>query len=121
MTKKAKKSKKKNPRANGSDGRNSSGQFTEGHTHSVGNKSHTNEKAKALKNALLDAITEEDIKDIGKGLVKKAKAGDTAAAKEIFDRLWGKAQQDVNLGTKDDLKSFIDWLVSRNGDSKNRS
>ena len=73
----------------GADGRTNEGKFTKGNQCSVGNKSRTDEKAKALKQALLEAINEEDIKEIFKGLAKKAKAGDVAAAKEIFDRLWG--------------------------------
>lgn len=98
--KSVKKKSKRKPRANGTDGRNIKGQFEKGNSLSVGNKSHTNEKAKALKKALLEAITEKDIKKIGKKLVSKAKGGDVPATKELFDRLWGRAIQEVDIGEK---------------------
>lgn len=117
MAKKKKKVKKRKPRANGADGRNSKGQFAKGNSLSVGNKSHTNEKAKALKETLIESITKKDIKAIGKKLITKAKSGDVHAAREIFDRLWGRAkqEQEVLLSANEDLKSFISWLVGRDG------
>lgn len=94
--------KKKKPSTHGAVGskmgRNNQGQFVNGNRCSVGNTSHTNEKAKALKNALLEAITEEDIKKISDKLKEKAKTGDVPAAKELFDRIWGRAKQEVDLG-----------------------
>lgn len=98
MAKKKKKAKKRKPRAHGADGRKIDGKFDKGNQCSVGNKSHTNEKAKALKKALLEVITEKDIKAIGKKMVSQAKAGDNYARKELFDRLWGRAIQEVDIG-----------------------
>ena len=89
---------KRKPSTNGADGRNSDGQFAKGNRLSVGNKSHTNEKAIALKEAYINAITEDDIKKIVTEQISKAKKGNTIAAKEIFDRLWGRAKQEVELG-----------------------
>jgi hypothetical protein len=96
----AKKREKDKPSADGSVGnasegqdRTSSGQFAQGHSYSVGNKSHTNERTKALKQALLEAVSDQDMKDIVVKLVKKAKEGDIQAIKELFDRCLGRPLQ----------------------------
>ena len=97
VRKKKKKSKSK-PRIHGStDGRNTEGKFIKGNQCSVGNASSGDRRAKELKKALYDAITAEDIKEIIDKLKEKAKAGDTTAAKEIFDRLWGRAKQEIDV------------------------
>lgn len=115
---KAKKKKTKSkPRTIGADGRTNEGKFTKGNQCSVGNKSRTDEKAKALKQALLEVINEEDIKEIFKGLAKKAKAGDVAAAKEIFDRLWGRAKQEVDFG-ENTANTLVDIVARMCGNGK---
>ncbi len=49
-------------------------------------------KATALRAALLDAVSPEDIKAIAEKLVEDAKAGSVAAARELLDRCLGKAE-----------------------------
>ena len=98
MAKTGKKPKKRKPSSNGRHGRNNKGQFAKGHKLSVGNKGHVNEKARELKKALIEAVGEKDIKAISKKLIEKAKAGDIPATRELFDRLWGRAIQEVDLG-----------------------
>lgn len=93
MVKKAKKRKKSEPSSNGELGRNSNGQFTQGHSFSAGNKGSTNEKTRELKKALLEAVSVQDMKDIASNLVAKAKGGDIQAIKELFDRCLGRALQ----------------------------
>lgn len=105
-----KKAKKKKPRAHGTDGRNKDGKFKKGNQCAIGNKSHTNEKAKALKQALLDVVTEKDIIAVGKKMLSQAKAGDNYARKELFDRLWGRALQEVDIG-ENAVKSITDILA----------
>lgn len=108
---KKKKAKKKKPSSNGSNtGRDSKGKFGKGNSLGKGNKGNTNEKAKALKKVLLDTITKNDIKKIGKKLVTKAIAGDVQATKELFDRLWGRAIQEVDLG-EETRKTMFDILA----------
>ena len=100
MPKKAKKkksAKKPKPRPNGKLGRDSKGKFAKGNSLSKGNLGNTNEPAKKLKQALIDAISEKDIEDIAKKLVTKAKTGDIPAIKELFDRLWGRSSQSVEV------------------------
>ena len=118
------KTKEKKPSTHGTIGnkvgKNSRGQFIKGNKCSVGNKSHTNEKAKALKNALIEAVTEKDIQIISKKLMAKAKQGDVAAAKELFDRLWGRAKQEVDLG-ENATNTLVDIVARMCGNGGNAS
>lgn len=50
-----------------------------------------------LRAALVNAVTRADVDKIAKGLLRKAKKGDVAAARELFDRLFGKANQPISL------------------------
>lgn len=86
---------KKEPSSNGKHGRNTKGQFTKGHIYSKGNLGSTNQPARELKKALLEAVNEGDIKAIGTKLIEKAIAGEIPAIKELFDRLWGRAPQAI--------------------------
>ena len=96
VKKKKKKAKKANPRSIGKDGRDSKGKFQKGNTLSRGNSGGGNkEKAKKLKRALIDAVSEEDIIAVVRKMVMQAKNGDAAARKELFDRLWGRAKQEI--------------------------
>lgn len=105
------KAKKKKPRSNGKDGRNTKGQFEKGNTLSIGNSGGGNkEKAKKLKKTLIEAVSEKDIKAIVKKMISQAKSGDQYARKELFDRLWGRAIQEVDLG-EETRKTMFDILA----------
>ena len=97
MAKKAKKAKRTAMKPKPSnDGRNRSGQFAAGNKLSTGSTGHKClSDAKQLKQALTASVSIQDIKNIGKALLRKALTGDTAATKELFDRLWGKAPQAI--------------------------
>lgn len=73
----------------------------EPHKFKEGNKAgHGNPLARQvnqLRSALAKAVTRKDVEDIAHGLLKKAKAGDVAAARELFDRIFGKANQPISL------------------------
>jgi hypothetical protein len=47
----------------------------------------------ALRSALLDAVTPEDIAAAVRALIDRAKAGDVAAIRELLDRCIGKPQE----------------------------
>ncbi len=47
----------------------------------------------ALRSALLDAVTPEDIANAIRALIEKAKSGDVAAVRELLDRCIGKPQE----------------------------
>ena len=61
-------------------GRGANGRFTKG------NKCATGRKVTALRRALLDAVTPEDIQAVVAALIDKAKEGDLHAISLLFDR-----------------------------------
>lgn len=119
--KKAKKRKKAKPFENGRDPK---GKFTQGNQLSAGKHKLTIiSQTRALKQALVDAVNEKDIGKIAKKLVTQAMQGDVPAAKELFDRLWGKSMQihEVEVDAGERFQSFMDWLIGRNGSNGNGS
>ena len=102
--------KKEKPSSNGQHGRNLNGQFAKGNQLGKGNLGNTNLYARELKVALLSGVTEKDIKLIVKKMIKQAKAGDSNARKELFDRLWGRAIQEVDIG-ENAVKTITDILA----------
>ena len=73
------------PAVNGRDG---AGRFTPGNPGGPGNPYA--KRVAALRAAMLDAVTEEDVRAIVGKLVELAKAGNVPAAKEVLDRCLGK-------------------------------
>lgn len=61
-----------------------------------GSKSRHTIEAEAGKAALIKTYL-KNIIPINKALVEKAKAGDIQAIKELHDRVYGRAQQDIRL------------------------
>lgn len=111
MEAKAEAKKKKAKRSNSaSSGRDSKGHFIKGNKVSVGNIGPSSEYAKQLKQVLLGQVKEKDIKAIVKKMIAQSKAGDDKARKELFDRLWGKAPQEVDLGDSA-AKTLFDILA----------
>lgn len=110
MKAKKKKAKKKKPSSSDSSGRDIQGRFTKGNRNSVGNVGKSSEHAKALKKALVAAVTEDDIKEILAKMITQAKDGDNYARKELFDRLWGRAIQEVDIG-ENAVKSITDIMA----------
>lgn len=68
--------------------RDERGRFVKGNPGGPGNP--LAKKVMKLRSALLDAVTKEDLIGVVNALVGKAKEGDTAAAKILFDRLLGR-------------------------------
>lgn len=75
------------PTSNGGNGRDSRGRFTAGNPGGPGNPYA--QRVGKLRNALLDAVTEDDLRGVIEALVEKAKGGDVAAARILFDRCLG--------------------------------
>ena len=80
-------------------GRNQRGQFATGNFGGPGNPFAR--KTAALRQALLDSVTEKDIKDIACILMLNAKAGDLASVKLLFQYVIGKPQPAVSPDTLD--------------------
>ncbi|MBX3404141.1 MAG: hypothetical protein KF699_12085 [Phycisphaeraceae bacterium] len=99
------------PSPNGSNGhpptfgRDGRGRFAEGNRGGPGNP-HARRTAE-LRAAMLGAVSADDVRDVIRALVERARTGDTAAARELLDRTLGKA------GDAADLLARLDELESR--------
>ena len=78
------------PSPNGTNGRDASGGFVKGWRGGPGNP-HARHVA-AIRSVLMSAVSDDDLRAILFTLVEKAKAGDVMAAREVLDRLLGKAK-----------------------------
>lgn len=70
------------------NGRTASGQFAKGNPGGPGNPH--GRRVADLRAALLDAVTEADIRAVAKVLVARAKAGEVPAIRELLDRMVGR-------------------------------
>ena len=73
------------------DGRDGKGRFAAGNKLARGNP-HAR-KVAALRSALLNAVTEDDMRAIISKLIEMAKGGDVHAIKELLTRTLGKPQE----------------------------
>ena len=78
----------KSPSPNGHNGRDAHGRFRKGNAGGPGNP--LGGKVAKLRSALVEAVTQKDMKAIVAALVKQAKAGDTAAAKLVLSYTIGQ-------------------------------
>src|SRR5438105_3708854 len=79
------------PSPNGADGHNADGTFAKGNRGGPGNPYAR--KVARLRNLLLEAVSEEDLRQIVRALVEQAKAGDLTAVREVLNRLLGKSPE----------------------------
>ena len=82
--------------AKGNSKRRSSSKRSETMPHAVPSKSPA-QRAAELQSVLMSRIDDNDVQQIVDKLVSKAKAGDIAAAREVFDRAMGRAKQSVDI------------------------
>src|SRR5262245_42439888 len=75
-------------------GRGPNGRFSAGNAFSAGNPFQR--QLAARRRALLAAVTDEDIRAVGKKLVELALGGDVAAAKVLLPFLLGKPSKPVD-------------------------
>ena len=69
-------------------------------------------KGFAAKNAeqarqVLSEMLVGKIKPIAEALIARAEAGDVVAAKELFDRAWGKSMQSTEISGKDGKPAIV--------------
>jgi hypothetical protein len=81
------------------EGRQANGQFAKGNQFGPGNPFAR--KCAAFRAALMETVTDQDIKDIAVKLRDDAKAGDKAAIKLLFQYVIGKPQPAVDPDTLD--------------------
>jgi len=100
-----------NPSPNGDNGgRDRSGRFTNGNKGGPGNPLAA--RSAKIRAALMKAVTVKDIVEIARKLVEKAKGGDLAASKILFDRVLGPTagigyfRKIGNRGTKNGSKTM---------------
>ena len=93
------------PSANGSNGRDTSGRFTQGNAGGPGNP-HAR-RVGALRSAMLAAVTEEDMAAILGKLVELAKSGSVPAAKEVLDRCLGRTLEQDLLERLEQLEAMV--------------
>jgi hypothetical protein len=91
---------KPSPNGNGiGDVRGKNGRFAKGHKGGPGNP--LGKKIEKLRAALVRAVTDDDIRQMAKGLIRQAKRGSPAAATVLWDRIFGRAKQPIELSGKD--------------------
>ena len=90
------KARARRPSPNGANGRGPRGRFAKGNPGGPGNPYA--KRTGDIRNAFVEAVTLDDVQAIVRALVRKAKKGDVIAAREVFDRLVGKATIMVEPG-----------------------
>lgn len=73
-----------------------------GYRQGAGRKQGFAAKSAEEARRILSEMVMSEIKPIGKALIAKAKKGDVMAVRELFDRAWGKAPQNAQIGLTDE-------------------
>ena len=91
------------------NGHDEQGRFTRGNSCARGNPFA--KKVARLRSALLQAITPADVRAIIKKVIKRARGGDLAAAKEVFDRAVGRPVELDFLEKIENLERILDEIA----------
>lgn len=94
------------PSVNGFGGRGADGKFLPGNRLGRGNPH--GRRVNELRNAMLAAVSHDDVEAIIGKLIEAAKAGDTVAAREVLDRIIGKPAQSDVLARLEALEDALD-------------
>ena len=70
------------------NGQTARGRFAQGNLGGPGNPYAR--RTAALRSALLDAVTEQDIRAVARALLKRAKAGEIPAIRELSTACWAR-------------------------------
>jgi hypothetical protein len=93
--------------------RTPSGRFAKGNPGGPGNP-HAASVAK-LRAAILRAVTPEDVEAIVRAMIQRAKGGDMAATRELFDRAMGKPTDGDLAERIDELERVAESLWTEGG------
>jgi hypothetical protein len=79
------------------------GHFAQGNRVAVGNRGggKAARRMRELRELLIDCATDDDVRELYKGLLVSAKGGDTAAARVLLEYLVGKAAQPIEVSGPD--------------------
>lgn len=82
------------PSPNGRNGkRQANGRFANGNPGGPGNPYAR--RVSQIRSMILEAVTDEDLREVVQTLVKRAKEGDVAAARELLNRLVGRPPDSI--------------------------
>lgn len=82
------------PSPNGRNGkRESNGRFAKGNPGGPGNPFLR--QVNQIRSMILEAVSEDDLREVVNALVARAKDGDVAAAREVFNRLVGRPADSI--------------------------
>jgi hypothetical protein len=93
------------PSDNGTNGRDHTGRFSTGNRFGRGRPAGARNE---LRQALVESVSEDDIREVVQALIRKAKSGDVAAAREVLDRCCGRTPLAVSESRD------IDWSDPQN-------
>ena len=96
-----------------SDQRDSRGRFAKGNPGGPGNP-HAAKVAK-LRTAFLDAVTEEDVRNVLAALVAEARAGSVPAIREFLTRVMGQPQAVDAIERLAELEAALERLEEFTG------
>jgi hypothetical protein len=97
----------RDPQFDSTSGRRPDGTFAPGNRAGRGNPFA--KRAQELRSALYDAVSTEDLRQVVAALVTQAKSGDVPAAREVLDRLLGKAAEGIDLDAR--IEALEDLLA----------
>jgi hypothetical protein len=80
-------------------GRDGKGRFAGGNKAARGNL--MNVKVQRLRVKFLRCVTDKDVAEVTQTMVRQAREGDAAARRELYDRLFGKSRQPLELSGPD--------------------
>ena len=84
--------------------RTPSGKFGSGNTAAVGHLNAYARQVAKLRQVLLESVTEEDVREIIQAMVREAKKGDLAAAREVLTRIIGKPPESPDPDSLDNAE-----------------
>lgn len=87
------------------DGRDVHGRFAPGNRAGQGNPFA--KRVAELRSAFYEAVSREDLAAVVRALVEKARAGDVPAAREVLERLLGKAEAIDVLARVEELEQRL--------------
>ena len=100
------------PSPNVVNGRTPNGKFAPGWKGGPGNP--FSKKTAALRSAFYSAVSQQDIRDVVAKLVEQAKAGSVPAARELFDRLFGKPDIKVDMHQTGTVLELVQEIIQVN-------